>query len=135
MEESISYPLSPADPATFTGQAYTARVARSAGEAPTQVYYVRFEPRARTNWHAHSGTQLLLIQEGVCLLQRASGGVERHPAGSTVRIEPGERHWHGAAPEEPRVHVAINLSNERTDWQEPVSEAEYANAGPGYERR
>ena len=128
MEDSISYRLAPADSATFSGHAYMALLAHSDDKVPTHIYYVRFEPRARTNWHVHSGTQILLVQQGLCLLQRGTGPVERYSSGSTIRIDPGERHWHGAGPDEPMVHVAINLSNERTEWQEPVSAAEYSSA-------
>jgi 4-carboxymuconolactone decarboxylase len=129
MSDSISFPLRPADAATFTGEAATALLADSLGDAPTRIYHVRFAPRARTHWHAHSGTQILLVQEGRCRFQREGHPVEEHEAGTAIRIPPGERHWHGAAPGGMMTHVAINLDNERTDWTGPVTDAEFEAFG------
>jgi len=121
MNPTLSFELSPVDGRSFTGKAHSGLIAGSGGEAPTRIYWVRFEPGARTHWHRHSGTQILLIQEGRCLVQRDGGSIEVHPEGSTVRFSPGERHWHGAPPDAPMVHVAINLENADTEWQEPAT--------------
>jgi quercetin dioxygenase-like cupin family protein len=45
--------------------------------------------------------------------------------GETIYIPPGEKHWHGASPDAPMVHLAVNVSPE-TDWLEPVSEEQYS---------
>lgn len=124
----VAFPLARAGPDTFSGEAYTSILADSAGNPPTRVYYVRFQPRARTHWHSHTGTQILLVQSGACRLQRFGGPVETHGPGAEIRIPPGVRHWHGAGPDGPMVHVAVNLGNERTDWQEAVSEEAYGGA-------
>jgi quercetin dioxygenase-like cupin family protein len=125
MEERISFRLARTDSASFTGEAYSGVLADSTVDPPTRVYYVRFAPRARTHWHVHGGTQVLLVQSGSCLLQREGRAIEAHPAGSVIQISPGERHWHGAAADGPMTHVALNLENTRTEWQAPVSDAEY----------
>ncbi len=126
--EAVSFPLRRTDPSSFTGEAYSSLLADSAPERPTRVYYVRFAARARTYWHAHAGTQILLVQEGTCLLQREGGPIERHPQGSVVRIPPGKRHWHGADPDHAMVHVALNLESPHTDWLGAVSDTEYGGA-------
>lgn len=120
-----SFPLTRASAETFTGEAYTAILADSQGTPPTRVYYVRFEPRARTHWHSHTGTQILLVQSGSCRFQRQGGRVETHGPGAEIRIPPGVRHWHGAGPEGAMVHVAVNVENERTNWEEAVSDEAY----------
>lgn len=117
----VSYELRPADPATFTGEVHMVRMATASAAAPTHIYYVRFSAGARTHWHSHTGTQMLLVQEGRCLLQRGDAPVETYEAGSAIRIPPGQRHWHGADASGVMVHVAINLDSERTDWEGPAS--------------
>jgi quercetin dioxygenase-like cupin family protein len=121
----ISFPLSPVDANSFTGVAQSGLLAGSGGSPPTRVYYVRFEPTARTHWHTHSGTQILLVQEGVCLLQLEGEPLETHEAGAVVRIAPGIRHWHGASSEGAMVHVALNLDTEHTEWLDPVTDEVY----------
>jgi quercetin dioxygenase-like cupin family protein len=48
--------------------------------------------------------------------------------GDTVWFEPGERHWHGAAPNSLMVHLAVQTADEHGNaatWLEQVSDAEY----------
>jgi 4-carboxymuconolactone decarboxylase len=44
-----------------------------------------------------------------------------------VRIPPGVKHWHGAAPASAMTHIAIveTLNGRSTDWMEKVSDAQY----------
>jgi len=128
--DDLCFPLAAADPASFTGPAHSALLAGAAGDAPTRVYYVRFQPGARTNWHRHTGTQILLVQEGWCRYQREGRPVEEHGPGSEIRIPPGVRHWHGAGPGGVMAHVAVNLENRSTEWEAPVSDEEYSSFAP-----
>ena len=54
--------------------------------------------------------------------------------GETVWTPPGQRHWHGAAPERFMTHLAMSgvvdlaAGQEAVDWQEHVSAADYAAA-------
>ena len=59
---------------------------------------VTFEPGARTAWHTHPLGQTLLVTAGLGLIGRWEGPVQELRPGDTVWIEPGEKHWHGAAP-------------------------------------
>lgn len=88
------------------------------------MYRVTFQPSARTAWHAHSGVQLLLVVEGCCRVQKAGEPIQEVAAGGAVRIEPGERHWHGATPDAAMTHLALNI-NTMTEWFDQVSDAEY----------
>jgi quercetin dioxygenase-like cupin family protein len=88
------------------------------------AYRVAFQPRARTDWHTHSGTQLLIILDGVCRLQTDAGAVTEITAGDVVSIEPGERHWHGASAKGPMTHLAVNVAS-TTSWFEKVTDDEY----------
>ena len=68
--------------------------------------------------------QLLLVIEGRCRVQKDGESVQEVTAGGAVRIEPGERHWHGATPDGPMTHLALNI-DAATEWFEPVTDAEY----------
>jgi len=114
----------PGDPAYFTG----AVLLRTMGEtgAPTNVklFRVEFPAAARTNWHTHSGVQVLFVAAGRCRFQHAGGAVEEAGTGETIWIPAGEKHWHGATPDAPMVHVALNVDLE-TEWLEPVTDEHY----------
>ncbi len=118
--EDDTLPWEPADPAHFTGQARVKRVGVVPGDDTVKVYRVAFEPGSRTDWHAHSGPQLLYVVEGRCRVQKWGAPAFDAGPGDTVCIEPGEKHWHGATPEEGTVHMAINI-NAQTTWMEKVS--------------
>ena len=114
----------PADPATFTGAAQVTRMPAVADDPAVNAYRVAFEPRARTAWHAHSGLQLLVVLSGRCRVQREGEPLQVAAAGDVVSIAAGERHWHGAGPDGPMVHLAINV-DAATTWFGKVSEPEY----------
>lgn len=84
--------------------------------------FVQFGPRARTNWHAHVGDQILMVVSGVIIVQREGLQAVRLEPGQSIRIPDGERHWHGSAGTL-SVHIAVNLGG--TDWQQPVTELEF----------
>lgn len=117
-------PADPVDPANFIGAGTLVRMDRVCERPAVNAYRVRFEPRTRTNWHTHSGTQLLLVVEGTCRFQKEGEPVGEVGIGGIVSIAPGERHWHGAASDAPMTHVALNL-DATTTWLEPVTDAEY----------
>ena len=60
---------------------------------------VTFEPGARTAWHTHPLGQTLLVTFGRGRVQREGGPIEDVRAGDIVWFPPGEKHWHGAAPD------------------------------------
>ncbi|WP_209425511.1 cupin domain-containing protein [Pararhodobacter sp. SW119] len=102
-------------------------------EAPARPagLHVTFEPGARTNWHTHRLGQTLIITAGLGRVQREGGPVETVAPGDVVWFEPGERHWHGAAPEVAMSHIALQVAQDgsTTDWAEPVSDAQYDGTG------
>ena len=88
---------------------------------------VTFECCARTHWHSHPLGQTLIVTSGVGRVQREGGPIEEIRPGDIVTILPGEKHWHGAAPETAMTHIAIteSLDGRNTDWMEPVTDAQY----------
>ena len=64
------------DPANFTGPGSLRRIEGALPSDPrVNVYRVHFEARSRTNWHMHSGHQMLFIVEGRCRYQTEGGPV------------------------------------------------------------
>ena len=112
------------DPKTFTGEATLVRLNGLADNPGINAYRVAFQPRARTDWHTHSGTQLLIILDGVCRLQKDGDAVTEVTAGDVVSVGPGERHWHGASETGPMTHLAVNVAS-TTFWFEKVTDDEY----------
>lgn len=117
-------PPKPADPAYFTGPVQLRRMVETAPPSDVKILRVEFPAGARTNWHTHSGVQALVVVEGRCRFQHWDGPVQEAGVGEIVQIAPGEKHWHGATPDAPMVHLAINIATD-TDWLEPVSEEQY----------
>jgi quercetin dioxygenase-like cupin family protein len=116
----------PLDPKNFTGQGTLVRMLGVCENPAINAYTVTFEPGTRTAWHAHTGTQLLLVTAGTCRFQKAGEPVQLAGVGSVISIAPGERHWHGAEPGKPTTHVALNV-DAATDWFEKVTDAEYTD--------
>jgi len=113
----------------FTGTVWLNEVNPAPFESDVRAAMVTFEPGARTAWHTHPHGQLLQITSGIARVQKAGGEVIEVRAGDAVWFEPGERHWHGAAPNHLMVHLAIQRADDTgraVTWLEPVSDGEYA---------
>ena len=88
---------------------------------------VTFEPGARTAWHTHPLGQTLIVTAGAGRAQRWGGPVEEIRPGDVVWFPPGEKHWHGAAPDTAMTHIALQEVKEGkvVDWMEKVSDEQY----------
>ncbi len=89
---------------------------------------VLFEPGARTAWHTHPLGQTLIVTAGTGRVQRWGDPVDEMRQGDVVWIPPGQKHWHGAAPNTSMTHIAITeqLDGKVVEWLEKVSDAQYA---------
>lgn len=114
----------------FTGTVWQDVVIEAPEPARVRALRVSFEPGARTNWHTHPLGQTLHVVAGVGRVQSWGGPVREIRPGDTIWIPPGEKHWHGAAPEVAMVHLAIqeSLNGVQAEWLEPVSEDDYRTA-------
>lgn len=111
----------------FTGQTYLNMLSTKDDVWNSSIGNVTFEPGARTNWHKHSGGQILLVLAGEGRYQERGQTIRILRKGDTVRIPPATEHWHGAAPDSWFTHVSIetNLPANETTWLEPVTYSEY----------
>ncbi len=89
---------------------------------------VTFEPGSRTAWHTHPLGQTLIVTAGVGRVQKHGEPVKEIRPGDIVWIKPGEKHWHGAAPQCAMTHIAIAEAQEGSvvTWLEHVTDEEYA---------
>ncbi len=91
----------------FTGAVYIDTVAVPSNGSRLGAASVHFTPGARTAWHTHPNGQTIYVTEGVGLAQRRDGPIEVIRPGGRVFFEPGEEHWHGAAPNRFMTHLAM----------------------------
>ncbi|MGB5901970.1 MAG: cupin domain-containing protein [Xanthobacteraceae bacterium] len=113
----------------FTGTVWMDPIVNAPAPARVAAARVAFEPGARTAWHTHPLGQTLYVS-GVGRVQKQGEPVREIRAGDTVWIPPGEKHWHGAAPDHAMTHVAIQeaVNGSAVEWLEQVSEADYTKA-------
>ncbi len=111
----------------FTGTTYLSRLVEKDDIWNSSIANVTFEPGARTNWHKHSGGQLLLVTSGEGRYQEKGKDIQILKKGDVVKIPPNVEHWHGAAPNSWFAHISIepNIPNNSVTWLEPVTDKEY----------
>ena len=113
----------------FTGAVYIDTLAAPFGESRLSASSVHFTPGARTAWHTHPRGQTIFVTEGVGRAQRRGGPIEVIRPGDRVYFEPGEDHWHGAAPDRFMVHLAmleVDDEGRNATWGDHVTDEEYS---------
>jgi quercetin dioxygenase-like cupin family protein len=125
-----SRPTKRAGADAFTGTVWQDPVIQAPEPAALRSVRVSFEPGSRTAWHTHPLGQTLYVLSGFGRVQRQGGPVEEIRPGDTVWFAPGEKHWHGAAPDTGMVHIAMQeaLDGVHVEWLEQVSDADYGAA-------
>ena len=117
----------------FTGTVFIDAVAAPSAGSRLSASSVHFAPGARTAWHIHPNGQTIYVTEGVGLCQRRGGPIEVIRPGDRVFFEPGEDHWHGAAPNRFMTHIAMREVDDQgspVTWGEHVSDEEYGAVPP-----
>lgn len=115
----------PAASERFTDGVWQADILPARHEGGMRAVRFVYRPGSRSAWHTHDGEQAIIVVAGQGVVTRwgeAKGTVVG--PGDWVHVEPGEKHWHGARPDNVFVHVAVNASG-GTQWHEPVAEDEY----------
>jgi quercetin dioxygenase-like cupin family protein len=122
----------------FTGAVYLDPVAAPPNGSRLSASSVHFTPGARTAWHTHPNGQTICVTEGVGLAQGRGGPLEVIRPGDRVFFEPGEDHWHGAAPDRFMTHLAmLEVDDEGNSavWGDHVTDEEYGAAPDNTEGR
>ena len=122
-----SEPSRPGPAENFTGSVRIDPLFQANAPARTSGSLVTFESGARTAWHTHPLGQVLIVTEGTGRVQRWGDPVDEIRQGDIVWIPPGQKHWHGAAPNSSMAHIAIveQLNGKAVEWMEKVSDAQY----------
>jgi len=116
----------------FTGDVYVDTITTPTPPSRLQAANVHFTPGARTAWHTHPTGQTIYVLDGVGRCQRRGGPIEVIRPGDRAFFEPGEDHWHGAAPDRFMTHLAMLEVDEHghsANWRDHVTNEEY-NAAP-----
>lgn len=128
---SISAQYSPlfpgGDPAPnvhHTGEVWLSHLSHADDHFGYNIAVARFAPGAKLDWHQHPAGQQLIITEGVGYYQERGQEPLILRQGDVVKCLPGVEHWHAASPDTGVVYLAIS-GNQRTQWLEPVTEADY----------
>jgi quercetin dioxygenase-like cupin family protein len=118
--EETHWNLSPGE--HFTGTVWNSRL--SEVEGGLTMIAVQFAPGARSDWHSHPAGQVLYVVSGAGLVQTDDGSTVEISPGDVVHAPPGERHWHGARPDSPMMHLSLTTGGPTT-WEGKVSDEEY----------
>ncbi|WP_373073423.1 cupin domain-containing protein [Sulfurimonas sp.] len=90
--------------------------------------YVTFEPKARTNWHAHPAGQHIIVTSGVGYFQVWGEPIQVIKTGDVIWIPIGVKHWHGASKDIAMTHLVItgaDTDGKNAEWLEAVSDEQY----------
>lgn len=129
-ENSMVFPIGEPNDAFadyFVGQSYLAPLSTD----QVGIFNVTFEPACRNNWHIHKadkgGGQILICVAGKGYYQEWGKDAQILLPGDVVNIQPGVKHWHGAAKDSWFSHIAVEVpgENTRNEWCEAVTDEEY----------
>jgi quercetin dioxygenase-like cupin family protein len=111
----------------FTGAVRLDKLIDAPDPARVVAASVTFEPGARTAWHTHPLGQTLIVTAGCGRVQLWGAPINEIRPGDVVWIAPGEKHWHGAAPNTAMTHIAMQekLDDKAVEWLEKVSDEQY----------
>jgi quercetin dioxygenase-like cupin family protein len=115
-------------PDWFTGVAHLTSIAAPTEQSRLTMFDVLFEAGARTAWHRHPHGQILHVTAGSGRVGRRNAPPEPILPGDSVRIAPGEWHWHGADPTTSMRHLAVQEAGPdgaTAEWGEHVTDADY----------
>lgn len=106
-----------------TGDNVTGGEARFVDVSDQRLARLVFEAGARTRWHKHTDRQLLLVEEGLGLVQERGKPVRQLRAGEPFYTEANVWHWHGAAPDQRASQLTFYGGT--IEWGEVVTDEQY----------
>jgi len=114
----------------FTGGVWQAEILSRERPDGMRAHRFVYAPGARSHWHVHTGEQAIYVVSGrgVVLWEGLDQARVLEP-GDWIHVEPGVAHWHGAAPDDTFVHLAISATGE-TRWHDPVDQTDYTASLP-----
>jgi quercetin dioxygenase-like cupin family protein len=127
IQRSGSRPSGKGQAEYFTGNVRVDSLFEAPAPAHGRGALVIFEPGARTAWHTHPLGQTLIVMSGCGWVQQQGEPIQEIHPGDVIWFEPGEKHWHGAAPTTAMTHIAIQeaLDGKVVEWMEHVTDEQY----------
>ena len=115
-------------PEHFEGRARIQPFPNPFPDAGAAVFAVHFDAGGRSRPHIHRHGQMLLITSGRGVVGDRAGR-RTVAVGDVVVAQPGEWHWHGAAPDSPMTHLTVQMAGpDSIDWD--VDEGDWAERTP-----
>jgi quercetin dioxygenase-like cupin family protein len=112
-----------APPAAGGVQANFTGAVRSVDASNVRAVRFQYDAGARSFWHSHEGSQVLLLEQGSGRMQIQGQRVQELVVGRPVVLPGGVAHWHGAAPDQGLTQIAVNVGGVK--WMNAVSDQEY----------
>ena len=114
----------------FTGNTSLYPMSDGSDALHISIANVTFEKCARTDWHYHTGGQILLVTAGSGLFQQEGKSAEIIETGDVIKIAPNAKHWHGGGAETMMAHISVMPADpeNKTVWLEKVTDEEYQQA-------
>src|SRR4051794_35752148 len=111
----------------FTGTVHVRALFSASEPARMSCGCVTFDPSARSAWHTHPLGQTLIVTQGRGFVQAWGEPIREIKVGDVVWTPPGQKHWHGAAPDSAMTHIAMqeSLDGKNVEWMEKVTDDEY----------
>ena len=91
----------------------------------TNVNRRTFDPGNRTYWHSHEGGFIMFVEKGRGRVQHRGEPMKELGPGELDYTPPGVEHWHGAAPGESMIQLAVVVGGGGIQFKDPVTDAEY----------
>ena len=111
-------PMTGGLPWLMTGtQVYRQRIFQPGDSKNFLFGIVHFDAGSRSNFHKHSGDQILTIVEGTGKVA-TDNEVLTVTEGDVVLIPAGESHWHGAPDDTSMAHIYILVVGNETEQTE-----------------
>jgi quercetin dioxygenase-like cupin family protein len=112
-------PVRPPTPVTsnFTG------AVSSLDASDVRAVRFQYDARARSYWHAHDGSQILIVEKGRGRMQIQGQPIKEMVPGQPAFFPAGIPHWHGAAPDQGLTQIAVNVGGVK--WMNAVTDQEY----------
>jgi quercetin dioxygenase-like cupin family protein len=112
----------PARPAGAVQSNFTGTV-KSLDAADIRAVRFEYDAGARSYWHVHDGSQILLLEKGRGRMQIQGQRMQELVPGQPVVLAGGVAHWHGAAPDQGLTQIAVNVGGVK--WMNAVTDQEY----------
>ena len=111
----------------FNGVVWLKRFVSPADSLDCTIALVTFEPGVRTNWHKHTGGQILMVVEDTGYYQEKGKARQIIRKGDVIKCPRGVTHWHGASPDGEFAHLVVAPDAEKGEvtWFGKVSDEEY----------